>query len=140
MCFAVPTSWAGWRPAIRLSTKSAGAVEAQTQVGRDLIADRLRAAQQHDRGHVEHLAGAPGHPDDPATAVDLEELVRLVVAGADGHLRRRGVVDDAEAVATFESPHRGRRSLREEIRAVGHDGRDVADLTDPEGGRRVLVH
>jgi hypothetical protein len=72
--------------------------------------------------------------------VDLEELVGLVIAGADGHLGRRGVVDDAQAVASLEPPHRGRRRLRQELGTVGHDRGDVADLTDPEGGGRVLVH
>ena len=72
--------------------------------------------------------------------MNLEELVGAVVAGADRHLGRRGVVDDAQTLASLEAPDRRRRRLGEKVRAPRDDGGDVADLADPEDRRRILVH
>src|SRR5439155_1001242 len=60
-------------------------------------------------------------------------------AGADRHLGRRGVVDDAQTLALLEAPDRPRRRLAEKVRAPHDDARVVADLADKADRRRILV-
>ena len=96
---------------------------------------------EHDRREPQvQFAAEARHPDEPARALDLEELVGAVVVAADVHVGRVRHLHHPEEVVAVVLEQRDRRRL-EEQRSRANDRLHAADVGVDEPQRhRVLVH